>query len=379
MSSGYTDILPHLAKAAEDVAALSNKMLDGSKTFGALTADDVQIGPTPKDEVWRRDKVVLYRYRPVTERRVAEPLLIAFSVVGRYTIVDLQEDRSVVRAFLERGIDVYVIDWGTASRADRWLDVDDYVNDYIGGAVEAIRAREDGRKVNLLGVCEGGTFSLCYAALRPETLQSLILVVTPIDFHGKDPDEPAGHGFINVWARNIPPAELDRFIEARGNMPGELMGHVFANLTPMRTLLKYNLDLMEIAGDQDKMMNFLRMEKWIADRPAHPGGVIKQWLKDLYQDNKLVKGEFVLGDRTVDLKNVTMPVLNVYAKGDHIVPPAMTRGVGPLLGSADYREEGVAAGHMGILVSGKAPRIMGSLLSEWLSPRDEAEAGAKHP
>src|SRR4051794_14748732 len=242
----------------------------------SLSASGVGICPTPKDEVWRRDKVVLYRYRPITERRIKQPMLIAFSVVGRHTIVDLQEDRSIVQAFLERGIDVYVLDWGTATRADRWLTIDDYVNDYIAGAVAAIRARENGEKVSLLGICEGGTFSLCYAALHPETLQSLILVVTPIDFHGEDPDTPPGHGFINVWSRNIPPAELDRLIEVHGNMPGELMGHVFAHLTPMRTLLKYNLDLMGLAADRDKLLNFLRMEKWIADRPPHPGEVIKQ-------------------------------------------------------------------------------------------------------
>src|SRR3954462_2804697 len=217
------DVIPELTNAVRDVADLSRKLLGGAKTLGEVSASDVEIGPTPKDEVWRRDKVVLYRYRPITERRIKQPMLIAFSVVGRYTIVDLQQDRSIVRAFLERGIDVYVLDWGTASRADPWLSIDGCVNDYIAVAVAAIRARENGEKVSLLGICEGGTFSLCFAALHPETLQSLILVVTPIDFHGEDPDTPPGHGFINVWSRNVPPAELDRLIEVHGNMPGEMM------------------------------------------------------------------------------------------------------------------------------------------------------------
>ena len=69
------------------------------------------------------------------------------------------------------------------------------------------------------------------------------------------------------------------------------MGSVFSMMTPMRTLTKYNLDLLEVMDDKKKLLNFLRMEKWIADRPHHPGEAAKQWLKDLYQDNKLVKGE----------------------------------------------------------------------------------------
>lgn len=369
MSQSEGGAIPNLAEVVRDVADVSRKLLSGARTLGEVSASDVEIGTTPKDEVWRRDKVILYRYRPITERRVKQSLLIAFSVVGRYTIVDLQKDRSIVRAFLERGIDVYVIDWGTASRADRWLTIDDYVNDYLAGAMAEIQARENGERVNLLGICEGGTFSLCYAALHPKMLQNLILVVTPIDFHGKDPDQPSGHGFLNVLTRNVPTEELDRFIEVHGNMPGELMGQVFASLTPMRTLMKYNLDLMEIAGDKKKLGDFFRMEKWIADRPPHPGELVKQWIKDFYQDNKLIKNTLKLGSRLVDLKNVTMPVLNMSALADHIVPPAMTRGIGHHLGSSDYREEALPAGHMGILVSGKAPKLVGSIVYEWLAAR----------
>ena len=68
------------------------------------------------------------------------------------------------------------------------------------------------------------------------------------------------------------------------------MSSVFSLMTPMRSLTKYNVDLIDVVDDQAKLMNFLRMEKWLADRPAHPGEAAKQWLKDLYQQNKLVKG-----------------------------------------------------------------------------------------
>ena len=76
------------------------------------------------------DKVTLYRYRPLAKRKVATPVLIVYSLIGRYTMTDLQEDRSLIRNLLKRGLDVWVIDWGSASRADRYLTIDDYVLGY---------------------------------------------------------------------------------------------------------------------------------------------------------------------------------------------------------------------------------------------------------
>ena len=108
------------------------------------------------------------------------------------------------------------------------------------------------------------------------------------------------------------------------------------------------------------------MEKWLTDRPHHPGEVARQWIKDLYQENKLIKGEFFLGRQRVDLAAISMPVLNIYANDDHIVPPAMTRNVGPRFGTTDYTEVALPAGHMGVFVSGKTQGILGEKIGAWL-------------
>jgi polyhydroxyalkanoate synthase len=357
-----------LADLFRDATDLGRKLMAGANVLGNIKDEEVEIATTEKEEVWRSDKVVLYRYRPITRHKLQQPLLIVFSLVGTYRIVDLQEDRSLVRNLLRAGVDVYVIDWGHPSRVDRYLGIDDYVNDYLDGAIAAV-AREAGQPVNVLGICEGGTFSLCHAALHPEEVKNLILIVTPIDFHAEGANCKPGHGFINLWSRNISPEDVDQLLEAHGNLPGEFMGSIFASMTPMRTLLKYNLDLMEIAGDKTKLLNFLRMEKWLADRPHHPGEVARQWIKDLYQENKLIKGEFKLGKHTVDLGKVSMPILNIYANDDHIVPPAMTRNVENRLGTSDYTEIALPAGHMGVFVSGKAQGLLGEQIFKWLSDR----------
>jgi polyhydroxyalkanoate synthase len=363
-------------QAIAEAAALGRKIANGAKLFEEIRDEDVAIATTPKDAVWRQDKVTLYRYRPVTEQKVKTPVLIAYGLVGRYTMADLQEDRSLVRNLLNLGVDLYVVDWGNPSRADRWLTLDDYINGYLGECVEVIRERHGIDSVNLLGICEGGVFTLCYAALHPETVKNLVITITPVDFHGDAHEERLGFGFINLWTRSLKPEDIDRLIEAHGNLPGDLMGSVFSMMTPMRTLTKYNLDLLEVMDDKKKLLNFLRMEKWIADRPHHPGEAAKQWLKDLYQDNKLVKGELELGGRTVDLKNLTMPVLNVFAKDDHIIPPATTQALKLCVGSKDYQELPLPGGHVGVFVGGKSQGLLGPGIANWLAEHDREAAPA---
>jgi polyhydroxyalkanoate synthase len=363
-------------QAIAEAAALGRKIANGAKLFEEIRDEDVAIATTPKDAVWRQDKVTLYRYRPVTEQKVKTPVLIAYGLVGRYTMADLQEDRSLVRNLLNLGVDLYVVDWGNPSRADRWLTLDDYINGYLGECVEVIRERHGIDSVNLLGICEGGVFTLCYAALHPETVKNLVITITPVDFHGDAHEERLGFGFINLWTRSLKPEDIDRLIEAHGNLPGDLMGSVFSMMTPMRTLTKYNLDLLEVMDDKKKLLNFLRMEKWIADRPHHPGEAAKQWLKDLYQDNKLVKGELKLGGRTVDLKNLTMPVLNVFAKDDHIIPPATTQALKVCVGSKDYQELPLPGGHVGVFVGGKSQGLLGPGIANWLAEHDREAAPA---
>lgn len=357
------------AEMMAEVAELGRRISAGAKLFSDVRDADVQIATTPKDLVWSQDKVSLYRYRPLAESKGLPPVLIVYGLIGRYTMADLQEDRSLVRNLLNLGLDLYVVDWGNPGRADRYVTIDDYVDDYLAECVAFIGAAAGREKINLLGICEGGVFTTCYAALYPERVNAMVLTITPIDFHADTRESRAGHGFINVWTRSLSPDDVDRLIDAQGSLPGAFMGSVFSMMTPMRTMTKYNLDLLDALDDKKKFLNFLRMEKWIADRPDHPGEAAKQWLKDLYQDNKLVQSAFVLGGRTVDLKRIACPVLNVFAQDDHIIPPATSQALKDKIGTDDYTELGLPGGHVGVFVGGKAQKLLGSGIADWLGAR----------
>lgn len=190
--------------------------------------------------------------------------------------------------------------------------------------------------------------------------------ITPIDFEADIQDKDPSHGFLNLWIRNMPDEDITRLVDTFGNLPGELMGAVFQAMTPIRTMTKYNLDLVNAAADEAKLLNFLRMEKWLADRPHHPGRAAKEWLIDLYKHNRLIRGEFMLDGEAVDLCTIRAPVLNIFAERDHIIPPPCSQALGQYIGSQDYTELPLPGGHVGIYVSGRLQGLVGDSIAEWL-------------
>jgi len=367
-----TQIRTTPATVVSDAARLGTKVLAGGQLLSDIRDADVQIATSPKDLVWSQDKVSLFHFRPLAEKRIHVPVLICYGLVGRWTMTDLQEDRSLVRNMLNLGLDLYVVDWGNPSRADRYLTLDDYILGYLDGCMAEISRRANVPKVNLLGVCEGGVFATAFAALEPERVNTLTLTITPIDFHADTLEDRLGHGFINIWTRSLAPEDVDRLIDANGNLPGEFMGAIFNQMSPVRSLLKYNLDLLDIVDDEQRLMNWLRMEKWIADRPDHPGEAAKQWMKDLYQQNKLVRNEWELDGRRIDLRNLRMPILNVYAKDDHIIPPATSRALSGKVGTSEYTELALPGGHVGVFVGGRSQAQFAPAVASFVGRHDLA-------
>jgi polyhydroxyalkanoate synthase len=113
------------------------------------------------------------------------------------------------------------------------------------------------------------------------------------------------------------------------------------------------------------------MEKWISESPAQTGECFRQFMKELYQQNKLVKGELEVGGKKVNLKNLTAPLLNIYATEDHLVPPAATKPLNDLVGSSDKELYSFKGGHIGVFVGGKSQKELAPAVTEWLKKRDK--------
>ncbi|MCB0687876.1 MAG: class III poly(R)-hydroxyalkanoic acid synthase subunit PhaC [Saprospiraceae bacterium] len=321
---------------------------------------EIDIATAPRETVWEDGKVQLYHFIRDDQPRARTPVLISYALVNRWEMMDLQPNLSFVRKLLEEGLDIYLIDWGYASELDRYKTMEDYILGDIHECVEFICRRHKTDKINLLGVCQGGTFSLIYTALFPEKIKNLVTTVTPVDFREEN-------GLLFLWAKYM---DVDAIVDGFGGVvPGDFLNTGFDLLKPMNKARKYT-NLPKVAQDREKLLNFLRMEKWVADSPAQAGETYRRFIKDFYQQNKLIKGDFKLGGQKVDLKRITMPVLTVYAKDDHIVPPASTIPVNEKIGSKDKELMEFPGGHIGVFVGGRSQKLLTPAIAQWLIDRD---------
>ncbi|MCB1598874.1 MAG: class III poly(R)-hydroxyalkanoic acid synthase subunit PhaC [Xanthomonadales bacterium] len=343
--------------ALDEVARYSQKLTAATQVLREV--DDVEYGATEKEAIYREDKLVLYRFKGDKKPTAKTPTLIVYALVNRPFMTDLQEDRSLVRNLLALGEDVYLIDWGYPDAADRYIGLDDYINGYIRRCVDVVARRHALKAINILGVCQGGAFSLCFAAIYPEKVKNLITMVTPVDFH--TPDNMLSH-----WTQGM---DIDLFVDTLGNVPGDLMNWCYLTLKPFRLNHQKYVGLVDILDDKHELENFLRMEKWIFDSPDQAGQAFREFIRDFYQGNKLMEGGLKIGDKDVDLKNITMPVLNIYAEQDHLVPPSASIPLKDKVGTKDYTVLAFKGGHIGIYVSGRAQREVAPTIHGWLSKR----------
>ena len=267
-----------------------------------------------------------------------------FALVNRPYILDLQPDRSLIRPLLEAGMDVYLIDWGYPTATDSHLILEDYIYNYLDSCVDFIRDATKQDAIDLLGVCQGGTLSLCYTALFPEKIHKLVTMVTAVDFHTKE----------NTLTALVEHMDVESIIKQYQNMPGYLLNLIFFSLKPSAThWLKYQRMLKE-DPDSDKMALFLRMEHWLFDTTDQAGAAFVQYITQLYQQNNLIKNQFYLNNRLVDLQQITHPVFNIFALADDIIPPSASECMPQYIRSKDYHQLTFDGGHIGIYSSQRA-------------------------
>jgi polyhydroxyalkanoate synthase len=349
-----------------ELAEIERKVAIGLERLTELKEDDVDIGSTPKDVVYARETWELYHYKPTLEPSKIHPvpMLISPPLINGYEVADLQPSRSLVTNFLNEGIDVYLVNWGYPGRPDMHLTWDDYVCDFLDDVVDFIRRERDLDKINLFGICQGGTMATTYAALFPEKVRNLVLTVTPIDFsRGKTEGVP----HVGLLFEMGKTADVDLMFEAFGLIPADVLNISFLMASPFTLMFGKYADTIDLVEDREAMLNFLRMEKWLFSGPGVAGGVYRDLVKRFLQGNQLVEGKLELDGRKVDLANLTMPVLNIYAERDHLVPPKCTIALGEHVGNKqDYKELPVKTGHIGIYTGGASQKIVAPSAAEWL-------------
>jgi polyhydroxyalkanoate synthase subunit PhaC len=326
-----------------------------------------QLGVTPKDTVWRRDKAQLWRYRS-DKVSVEEPIVIVTSLVSRSYILDLLPGSSAVEFLRDAGFDVFMLDWGIPDELDAANTFETYVDEYLPRAVEAVLKETGASRVTLVGYCLGGVIAFLYAGGHDAPVRNLVMLATPVDFTAMGPMVAAlEEGRLN-------PAEL---LDETGNVPADVLYDGFFMMAPT-TVVAQRATLLENLWNDEFVKGFQAVNQWTRDQVPFPGAAFQQLVDSLIRRNILMTGSWHLGGRTIDFTATEAAVLNVMAKSDSVVPRAAAFPVGELVGRPDRREELVVRGGHATFGTGRAA-FTDTLpkLAEWIRSHSDELPGER--
>ena len=300
------------AVVADQFAVFAEKLTDFSKTVTAK----VSIAQTPKELVWTLNKAKLYRYVPVLpkEKRHPVPLLLIFALMNRPYILDLRPGHSFVEFMVSQGYDLYLLDWGSPGPEDKNLKFDDYTLEYMPRAIRKMKAISGVEEFSMLGWCIGAILATVYSALRADDgLRNLILLTAPLDFSNKQ-----GITFAKWVDERF--FDVDKVLAAVGNMPAEMLDYGARALKPVDNYVLNYLKLWDNLDNPHVVEGWKAMNTWVTDNVPLAGGVFRQLIVDLYRNDRLMRGEWMIRGERVDLSRIRANLLTVIAEADHITP-----------------------------------------------------------
>ena len=333
------------------------------KGIDYLTAPEPPVGVTPKYVLHRRGTQRVLHYLPLADEVYRVPVLLVMAPSNHGYGLDMLPGQSLVEYLLKAGFDVYLLDWLAPGADEARLTFDDYVLNFIPDAIERVCKDSGESQVSLVGYCAAGLMSACYAALAPADgpLLNLVCFTTPIDFE---------HMTLHRNLADPNHFNLDLFIDVNGNVPAEAFLLGASMLKPVSRIVD-RIRLWDNLWDDNYVTQYRRFDGWASNTLPLPGGYMRQLIKELLAENRLVKGEFVLGGQRVQLSAITVPVLHVIAEHDHMVPRGASKPLIEMVGSTDKEETVLKGGHMSVVTGPNAHKRMWPKLEAWLGSRSE--------
>lgn len=331
-----------------------------AKTVELLSrGNHISVGDTPNDIVSETRLYRLLHYRSLVKRVSSTPILVVYALVNRSYVLDLQPNKSWIRHLLMQGFDVYLLDWKSPARIDKYVSFDDYVNSYIDDCVEIVQNNNSSDKITLHGYCMGSSMSAMYTSLHQEKIKNLVTIAPVIDT-SKD---------TTVIANISKQMDIDKLVSYLGYLPPEKLYECYSILKPFKQGVNKYFNLIENIDNETFVQNFLRIEKWLYDTPPIAGETIKQWINDIYKKNLLVKNQFKLGTTIVDLKKINVPLLNIVAEEDHLVSPECSVPLNEVVSSEDKRLIRFHTGHVGLIASSYSQNNVLPKVGQWIKSR----------
>lgn len=370
------DLIP---KPDQVISAAGN--VAHSLLYGGLA----DLRPMPRtliDEGTRRE---LYHYRPAPGAPPAgDPVLLVTPLAAPAICFDLRRSCSLVEHLVLEGHPTYLVEYGEVSFRDRNLGMEHWIDEVVPAAIREASAHAGGRPVHVVGWSLGGIFALLTAADQPDLpVASVTALGTPFDVKQVPIVAPLrpllnltdGRGAITAAYRLL------------GGAPKPVVGWAF-QLASVQKMVTKPLAVLTHLDDADYLAQLEAVDRFTSNMIAYPGRTFGQLYHRFVKGNALVGGSFRLGERTIDLGNLTAPVLVFAGATDGIAPAPAVKAVLPLLtGAREVRFEIVPGGHLGMLTGRAARRTTWVVIDEWVrqwtgaapARRTTRKAAAKAP
>lgn len=334
------------------------------KGLGYFASPAPVLGATPKDVIVAQGPWRLYHYHPRVDEVYRVPVLLVMATTNRGYIFDMIPGQSLVEFLLDRGYDVFMVDWEAPRPEDRHLTLANYVLDFVGGSVERVRQVTGEPDVSVLGYCMGGVLSLLWAGVQggaqgSDGPKNLAVFTTPVNFKA-----------MTLFAAYSDRAhfDVDHLVDTLGQAPADMLMASFEMLRPGQRVAG-NLRLADNLWNDEFVKAHRMFDRWSSDMLPLAGEYFRETTKRLVQENALMEGTMTVAGRKVDLGAIACPFLHATAEHDHIVTTDASAPLIDLVGSPDKEQVVLKGGHVSLIGGPNAVKRLWPKLDSWLGEK----------
>ena len=301
------------------------------------------------------------------------PVLLVPPLAATSMIFDLMPHRSIVRYFLARGFDVYLVDWGDVTADHSNLSLESYVMEWMPDVVESVLGHADTEELSIFSYCMGGLLSLMYLATSgDQRVRNLVTVASPVDMHQSGMTgrflsvvyKPAQSisSMLNVSLLDMPAKMF--------HVPGWVSSVAFKLTNPIGSVINSYEKFLNL-WDREYLEESLTMSKWFDDMVDYPGETIKDMAVHMMINNRIASGEMRIGQARAQFNKITCSILAFAGESDNIVSVKAAHKILDIVSSRDKEFCIAPGGHAGVFAGASAPAHTWTISADWLVERSD--------
>jgi polyhydroxyalkanoate synthase len=311
LATNAENLVQGMSLLAEDMRK-SGDLLKVSQTDTTAFEVGRNLATTPGKVVYQNDIFQLIQYSPTTDKVRETPLLMVPPWINKYYILDLTPAKSQIKYLVDQGLTVFIISWVNPDSSLSHKSFEDYMQEGLLTAVDAVKRETGVEKINVVGYCVGGTLlatTLAYLAARGEDVfNSASFLATQVDF--------TDAGDLLLFTDEEQLDALNELMSERGYLDGSRMANVFNMLRPRDLIWPYIVNNY-LLGKKPFPFDLLY---WNQDSTRMAAANHTYYLREFYNANCLAKGNLTIAGTRLDVHKVKIPVYELATKEDHIAP-----------------------------------------------------------